>query len=96
LSPLFKVTRVNHPLAHCSICQNGQGGSEAKDQVIKDMVQFLPLQALINKFDTRINVNDPRSSGGLTEQEAQARLERDGPNELTPPKEPSEILRLPL
>jgi hypothetical protein len=41
------------------------------------------------KLDTSIDTKDSGASYGLTKEEAEARLKRDGPNQLTPPKKKS-------
>ncbi|KAJ7651867.1 aminophospholipid-transporting P-type ATPase [Mycena rosella] len=49
----------------------------------------VPLASLGETMDTSINTKDPGDSHGLTAVEAAARLQRDGPNILTPPKKRS-------
>uniref|UniRef100_A0A914WVQ3 Cation-transporting P-type ATPase N-terminal domain-containing protein n=1 Tax=Plectus sambesii TaxID=2011161 RepID=A0A914WVQ3_9BILA len=44
--------------------------------------------------DSGIDVVYPNKSGGLSETMAQQRLKSDGPNRLTPPKEPSDAMML--
>ncbi|KAF7298406.1 Cation-ATPase-N domain-containing protein [Mycena kentingensis (nom. inval.)] len=51
----------------------------------------IPLRELGSALSTSINVKDPGSSEGLTADEAAARLKRDGPNILTPPKKRSPL-----
>ncbi|KAM9962467.1 hypothetical protein ACTFIR_005375 [Dictyostelium discoideum] len=46
----------------------------------------LPLEELIIKLKTNININDPRHSFGLSREFASERLEIDGKNALTPSK----------
>jgi sodium/potassium-transporting ATPase subunit alpha len=43
---------------------------------------------------TSINAGNPSASSGLTAEEAQARLARDGPNQLTPPKKKSALRKV--
>lgn len=49
----------------------------------------LPFDALVDEFKTSFDVQDPAHSLGLTTDESKARLQRDGPNVLTPPKKKS-------
>ncbi|KAJ7042076.1 aminophospholipid-transporting P-type ATPase [Mycena alexandri] len=51
----------------------------------------LPLSSLGETMITSINTKDPGASQGLTVAEAAARLQRDGPNVLTPPKKRSPL-----
>jgi sodium/potassium-transporting ATPase subunit alpha len=51
----------------------------------------VPLSSLGDTLKTSINTKDPGSSHGLTAAEAAARLQRDGPNILTPPKKRSPL-----
>lgn len=49
----------------------------------------LPFDALVDELKTSFDVQDPAHSLGLTTDEAKVRLQRDGPNILTPPKKKS-------
>lgn len=49
----------------------------------------LPFDALLDELKTSFDVQDPGHSLGLITDEAKARLQRDGPNVLTPPKKKS-------
>ncbi|KAH9039417.1 aminophospholipid-transporting P-type ATPase [Lactarius hengduanensis] len=49
----------------------------------------LPIHEVESLLSTSFNWTDPAQSRGLTTAEAEARLERDGPNALTPPKKKS-------
>ncbi|KAJ6620357.1 aminophospholipid-transporting P-type ATPase [Mycena sp. CBHHK59/15] len=51
----------------------------------------LPLSSLGDSLGTSIDTKDPGSSHGLTAAEAASRLQRDGPNILTPPKKKSPL-----
>ncbi|KAH9171439.1 aminophospholipid-transporting P-type ATPase [Lactarius sanguifluus] len=49
----------------------------------------LPIHEVESSLSTSFNWTDPTQSRGLTTAEAEARLARDGPNALTPPKKKS-------
>jgi sodium/potassium-transporting ATPase subunit alpha len=49
----------------------------------------LDFDALVDTLKTNFNVKDPGHSFGLTANEAKIRVQRDGPNILTPPKKKS-------
>lgn len=49
----------------------------------------LPIHEVESSLATSFNWADPAQSRGLTSAEAEARLKRDGPNALTPPKKKS-------
>jgi sodium/potassium-transporting ATPase subunit alpha len=51
----------------------------------------VPLASLGETLKTSIDTKDPGNSHGLTAAEAAARLARDGPNLLTPPKKRSPL-----
>lgn len=48
-------------------------------------------QQVAETLGTSINATNPSTSGGLSVSEAQSRLARDGPNQLTPPKKKSAL-----
>eukprot|EP00048_Salpingoeca_helianthica_P021743 m.14196 g.14196 ORF g.14196 m.14196 type:complete len:1391 (-) comp6355_c0_seq1:24-4196(-) len=54
---------------------------------------LMQVTTLAQKLDTQVDVQHPRDSAGLTTENARQRLLQDGPNELTPPAERSEILK---
>ena len=54
----------------------------------------LPLDKLATELDTSIDTKDPGSSYGLSTEEAKAKLARDGPNILTPPKKKSALRKV--
>ena len=49
----------------------------------------LDFDSLVDVFKTNFNMKDPGHSFGLTANEAKIRVQRDGPNILTPPKKKS-------
>ncbi|EJD00189.1 aminophospholipid-transporting P-type ATPase [Fomitiporia mediterranea MF3/22] len=51
----------------------------------------LTVSALAAELQTSLDAREPGKSAGLTEAEARARLERDGKNELSPPKKKSAL-----
>eukprot|EP00445_Apocalathium_hangoei_P043815 CAMPEP_0203976200 /NCGR_PEP_ID=MMETSP0359-20131031/100994_1 /ASSEMBLY_ACC=CAM_ASM_000338 /TAXON_ID=268821 /ORGANISM="Scrippsiella Hangoei, Strain SHTV-5" /LENGTH=534 /DNA_ID=CAMNT_0050914403 /DNA_START=60 /DNA_END=1662 /DNA_ORIENTATION=+ len=53
----------------------------------------MSLEELKAKFETAIDLQNPKESKGLSEQEAKNRLLRDGPNAMTPPKQTPEIVK---
>lgn len=56
-----------------------------KDYDVDD--HLVELQELVERYQSRINITDPRSSEGLDMAFARRRLELDGPNSLKPPKQ---------
>ncbi|KNZ44478.1 hypothetical protein VP01_911g1 [Puccinia sorghi] len=48
-------------------------------------------QQVAEAVGTSINIGNPSSSAGLSNEESQSRLVRDGPNQLTPPKKKSAL-----
>lgn len=54
----------------------------------------LSLPELAKTLDTQFDAKEPASSAGLSEEEAKARLTRDGPNVLTPPKKKSALRKV--
>ena len=53
-----------------------------------------PIHEIELLLHTSFNWNDPAQSSGLTTAEAEARLQRDGPNALTPPKKKSALQKV--
>ncbi|KAF8968280.1 aminophospholipid-transporting P-type ATPase [Flammula alnicola] len=56
----------------------------------------LNFEGLVDSLKTNFDVKDPGQSHGLTADEAKARLARDGPNILTPPKQKSALRKVVL
>ncbi len=54
----------------------------------------LPIHEIEGLLHTPFNWNDPARSSGLPTAEAEARLKRDGPNALTPPKKKSALQKV--
>lgn len=54
---------------------------------------LITLGELEERFRTSFNANEPAKSSGLTFDESLERLNRDGRNLLTPPKQKSEIVK---
>jgi sodium/potassium-transporting ATPase subunit alpha len=54
----------------------------------------LDFDALVDTLKTNFDVKDPGHSFGLTADEAKSRLQRDGPNVLTPPKKKSALRKV--
>jgi magnesium-transporting ATPase (P-type) len=54
---------------------------------------ILDLATVASTYETSLNLEEIRASMGLTGAEAKARLLRDGPNALSPPKVESEWLK---
>jgi len=71
-----------------------------KDQKTENETQVdiyehkLPFDGLSDELKTNFDLKDPGHSFGLTSDEAKARLERDGPNLLTPPKKKSALRKV--
>jgi len=65
--------------------KKAKGKKGRKDNVPIDEHK-LSLKELAERFDTPINFDSPKDSKGLTSQEAKTRLEKYGPNQLTPAK----------
>lgn len=72
----------------------------SKDQKTEKETQIdifehnLPFDGLSDTLKTNFDLKDPGHSFGLTSDEAKARLERDGPNMLTPPKKKSALRKV--
>lgn len=56
-------------------------------------VQLLSLPGLAQRYKTNLHFDNPRQSSGLSDKDAIERLQRDGLNILTPPKEIPEIFK---
>ncbi|OJT06218.1 hypothetical protein TRAPUB_2899 [Trametes pubescens] len=70
-----------------------KGGDAGLDAV--DLHEHkLTLTALEAELDTAFDPKDPTQSPGLSADEAKARLARDGPNILTPPKKKSALRKV--
>ena len=54
----------------------------------------LPIHDIEGLLQISFNWTDPAQSPGLTTAEAEARLKRDGPNALTPPKKKSALQKV--
>ena len=54
----------------------------------------LPIGEIEGLFRTSFNWDDPAQSRGLATDDAEARLQRDGPNALTPPKKKSALQKV--
>ncbi|KAI0692233.1 aminophospholipid-transporting P-type ATPase [Cytidiella melzeri] len=73
---------------HLEESQAKASDSKGLDEV--DLTEHkLSFDELTKVLDTRFDTKDPGLSFGLTTEEAKARLARDGPNILTPPKKKS-------
>ena len=77
--------------------QQSKAPNEAAEGDEKDIHEHkLPIEALLTEMQTSFDVKDPARSQGLTTGEAQARIQRDGPNVLTPPKKKSGLRKVRL
>ncbi|KAF5349512.1 hypothetical protein D9756_009023 [Leucocoprinus leucothites] len=71
--------------------QTKNNSSEDTDLDISE--HNLSFDAIENTFGTSFDHKEAPKSRGLTEQEAKTRLQRDGPNVLTPPKKRSALMK---
>lgn len=69
--------------------KNKKGDNKLDDVDIQE--HQLSYNELGSTLDTSMDTKDPGNSYGLTADEAKARLTRDGPNVLTPPKKKSPL-----
>ncbi|KAJ2913576.1 hypothetical protein MD484_g6844, partial [Candolleomyces efflorescens] len=70
--------------------QQTKGQKVEDEQAQKEIHEHkLPLESLSQEVGVSFDVKDPARSAGLSLEEAKARLARDGPNILTPPKKKS-------
>ena len=74
----------------------GKKGESADFDNVDIQEHRLAFPELSKALDTNIDTKDPGSSYGLTSEEAKARLARDGPNVLTPPKKRSALRKVRL
>lgn len=82
--------------------QKNQADHSAKDKAKNtddlDKVDIyehkLPFADLANELKTSFNGKDAGKSAGLSQAEADARIQRDGPNVLTPPKKKSALRKV--
>lgn len=72
----------------------GKKGESSELDKVDIQEHRLPFSELGKTLDTSIDTKDPGSSYGLTTEEAKARLTRDGPNILTPPKKKSALRKV--
>ncbi|KAI0355099.1 aminophospholipid-transporting P-type ATPase [Trametes cingulata] len=70
---------------------HGEKGGEAELDKVDIQEHQLPFKELESELDTSFDPKDPGQSAGLSSGEAKARLTRDGPNILTPPKKKSAL-----
>ncbi|EIN07923.1 aminophospholipid-transporting P-type ATPase [Punctularia strigosozonata HHB-11173 SS5] len=69
----------------------GANDKDEEHEKVDITEHHLPFAELAAALQTSIDTKDPGASDGLTEAEAKARLARDGPNVLTPPKKKSAL-----
>ncbi|KAJ7184453.1 aminophospholipid-transporting P-type ATPase [Mycena filopes] len=95
--PRPKGVELKHTLTQDDkeLAAAGYGHLEEKKGVEETNVDIqehrVPLANLGETMATSINTKDPGASQGLTAAEAATRLQRDGPNILTPPKKRSPL-----
>jgi magnesium-transporting ATPase (P-type) len=97
--PEMKISKVTEMT---STTPNPPGGAPSGHHAVDlhESVQGRPLDLVwaewpeaINRLKCDINIDDPKTSKGLTNDEAAKRLAANGPNMLTPPKQRSEIVK---
>lgn len=69
---------------------------EAEDGERDILEHRFPIETLLAELQTSFDVKDPGRSTGLKADEADARIQRDGPNVLTPPKKKSGLRKARL
>ncbi len=72
----------------------GQKEGDAKLDGVDIHEHGLGFQELQTELDTTFDAKDPSISPGLSSEEAKARLSRNGPNILTPPKKKSALRKV--
>ncbi|KIM49561.1 hypothetical protein M413DRAFT_59017 [Hebeloma cylindrosporum] len=76
---------------HLHPSSNVNKSKDEKEKNIDITEHQLGFHALVDMLKTNFDVKDPGHSFGLTADEAKSRLQRDGPNILTPPKRKSAL-----
>ena len=79
-------TRMKTPSKKTSAKKEEDVSAAAKLDAQQSTNNTMPLEKLAEQLDTNLET-------GLVEAEAKMRLERDGPNSLTPPKKTPEWLK---
>lgn len=75
--------------------QKAKQSTDAADLTHVDIQEHhLPFVALEETLQTSVDTKDAANSLGLSEEEAKARLERNGRNVLTPPKKKSALRKV--
>ena len=72
----------------------GAGEGEGEPDGVDIQEHRLAFEELQGALDTAFDAKDPALSPGLSGDEAKARLARDGPNVLTPPKKKSALRKV--
>lgn len=84
--PIKKQVQFKEPEPYREMKEAPPSGKKVKrDYDVDD--HMVELQELIERYQTKINITDPRSSEGLDVAFARRRREIDGPNALKPPKQ---------
>jgi len=83
------ATKDQDPKAAAALAD--QKGKESRNYEATE--HKMSLEELKAKFETAIDLQNPKESKGLSEQEAKNRFLRDGPNAMTPPKQTPEIVK---
>jgi sodium/potassium-transporting ATPase subunit alpha len=78
---------------HLDASKQKKTGSE-DDNNIDIQEHKMSFATLENELKASFDVQDASKSRGLTEEEAKARLQRDGPNVLTPTKKRSALMKV--
>ena len=77
---------------HLAKVKSGEEGTKFGDVDITEHSR--PIHEIEGLLQTSFNFVDPAQSRGLTVDDAEARLKRDGPNALTPPKKKSALQKV--
>lgn len=77
---------------HLTKDKSGEEGTKFGDVDITEHSR--PIHEIEELLKTSFNFVDPAQSRGLTVDEAEARIKRDGPNALTPPKKKSALQKV--